>query len=164
MNGESLEISLGNELREIAGVAARIDEFCASRDLQHAAYAVNLAIDEILTNTIEHGYEDDERHRIELIVRVEEESLVVVIVDDSLPFDLGIAPERDLDASLEDTALGGLGLFLVHQMMDSVDYRREQGCNVVTLVKHTRNAEPPPSDDESVTGSGTGLNEDDGEA
>ena len=162
MNGESLEISLGNELREIAGVAARIDEFCASRDLQHAAYAVNLAIDEILTNTIEHGYEDDERHRIELIVRVEEESLVVVIVDDSLPVDLGIAPERDLDASLEDTALGGLGLFLVHQMMDSVDYRREEGCNVVTLVKNTRNAEPPPSDDDSVPGSG-GLT-DDGEA
>ena len=163
MNGESLEISLGNELREIAGVAARIDEFCASRDLQHAAYAVNLAIDEILTNTIEHGYEDDERHRIELIVRVEEESLVVVIVDDSLPVDLGIAPERDLDASLEDTALGGLGLFLVHQMMDSVDYRREEGCNVVTLVKNTRTAEPPSSDDDSVPGS-AGLTEDEGEA
>ena len=138
MNGKSLEVSLANELREIAGVAAKIDEFCAAHGLQRAAYAVNLAIDEILTNTIEYGYQDDERHRIEVIVRVEEESLVVVIVDDSLPFDLGIAPERDLDASLEDTALGGLGLFLVHQMMDSVDYRREEGCNVVTLVKNTR--------------------------
>ena len=158
MNGKSLEVSLANELREIAGVAAKIDEFCAAHGLQHAAYAVNLAIDEILTNTIEYGYQDDERHRIELIVRVEEESLVVVIVDDSLPFDLGIAPERDLDASLEDTALGGLGLFLVHQMMDSVDYRREEGCNVVTLVKNTRSAEPPPSDDESVAGS-AGLTE-----
>ena len=162
MNGKSLEISLANELCEIAGVAAKIDEFCAAHDLGHAAYAVNLAIDEILTNTIEHGYEDDERHRIEVIVRVEEESLVVVIVDDSLPFDLGIAPERDLDASLEDTALGGLGLFLVHQMMDSVDYRREEGCNVVTLVKNTLNAEPLSSDDDSVPGSGGST--DDGEA
>ena len=162
MNAKSLEISLANELREIAGVAAKIDEFCASHDLGHAAYAVNLAIDEVLTNTIEYGYEDDEGHRIEVIVRVEEESLVVVIVDDSLPFDLGIAPERDLDASLEDTALGGLGLFLVHQMMDSVDYRREEGCNVVTLVKNTREAEPLPSD-EAVPGA-TGLTESDGEA
>ena len=59
MDGESLEVSLANELREIAGVAARIDEFCAAHDLGHAAYAVNLAIDEILTNTIEYGYEDD---------------------------------------------------------------------------------------------------------
>ena len=156
MNGESLELSLANELREIAGVAARIDEFCASHDVKHVGYAVNLAIDEVLTNTIEHGYEDDERHRIEVIVRVEEESLVVVIVDDSLPFDLGIAPERDLDASLEDTPLGGLGLFLVHQMMDSVDYRREEGCNVVTLVKNTREAEPPPPDAEPAPPGGPG--------
>ena len=48
-------------------------------------------------------------------------------------------------------------------MMDSVDYRREEGCNVVTLVKNTRTAEPPSSDDESVRGS-AGLTEDDGEA
>ena len=128
---------LANELREIAGVAAQIDEFCAAHDLQHVAYAVNLAIDEILTNTISYGYEDDERHQIEIIVRVEAEALVVVIVDDSMPFDLALAPERDLEASLEDTPLGGLGLFLVHQMMDSVEYRREEGCNVVTLVKNT---------------------------
>ena len=65
--------------------------------MQHVAYAVNLAIDEILTNTISYGYEDEERHRIEIIVRV----------------------------------------FLVHQMMDSVEYRREEGCNVVTLIKST---------------------------
>ena len=137
MSDESLEVSLANELREIAGVAAQIDEFCAAHDLQHVAYAVNLAIDEILTNTISYGYEDDERHQIEIIVRVEAEALVVVIVDDSMPFDLALAPERDLEASLEDTPLGGLGLFLVHRMMDSVEYRREEGCNVVTLVKNT---------------------------
>ena len=137
MSDESLEVSLANELREIAGVAAQIDEFCAAHDLQHVAYAVNLAIDEILTNTISYGYEDDERHQIEIIVRVEAEALVVAIVDDSMPFDLALAPERDLEASLEDTPLGGLGLFLVHRMMDSVEYRREEGCNVVTLVKNT---------------------------
>jgi anti-sigma regulatory factor (Ser/Thr protein kinase) len=141
MSDESLEISLANELREIAGAAAQIDAFCAARDLRHVAYAVNLAIDEILTNTISYGYEDDERHQIEIIVRVEAEALVVVIVDDSMPFDLALAPERDLEASLEDTALGGLGLFLVHQMMDSVEYRREEGCNVVTLIKNTAQGE-----------------------
>ena len=138
MNEASLEISLGNELREIAGVAAQVDRFCADhRLLPGLAYAVNLAIDEILTNTISYGYEDRERHRIEVIVNLEADQLVVVIVDDSMPFDLGLAPERDLDLSIEDTALGGLGLYLVHQMMDRVDYRREAGCNIVTLVKGT---------------------------
>ena len=137
MSDQSLGISLANELREIARAAAQIDGFCAARGLQHVAYAVNLVIDEILTNTISYGYEDDERHQIEIIVRVEAEALVVVIVDDSMPFDLALAPERDLEASLEDTPLGGLGLFLVHRMMDSVEYRREEGCNVVTLIKNT---------------------------
>ena len=150
MNGESLELSLANELREIAGVAAKIDEFCASHDLGHVAYAVNLAIDEILTNTISYGYEDDERRRIEVIVRLEPEALVVVIVDDSLPFDLALVPERDIEgASLEDMPLGGLGIFLVHQMMDSVDYRREEGCNVVTLIKNTAESPPPDADAET---------------
>ena len=144
MNDAVLEVSLANELREIAGVAARIDEFCAARKLiPSVAYAVNLAIDEVLTNTISYGYDDDERHLIEIIVSLEADSIVVVIVDDSMPFDLGLAPERDLDVSLEDTSLGGLGLFLVHRMMDSVDYRREEGCNVVTLIKAVSAGDDP---------------------
>ncbi len=147
MSDQWLEISLANELREIAGAAAQIDGFCAAHDLQHAAYALNLAIDEILTNTISYGYEDDERHQIEIIVRLEEQSLVVVIVDDSMPFDLALVPERDLDTSLEDTPLGGLGLFLVHQMMDTVEYRREEGCNVVTLIKATSQDEDGDKDE-----------------
>jgi anti-sigma regulatory factor (Ser/Thr protein kinase) len=131
-----LEVSLANDLDEIGGVAEQVDEFCTAHRLTPGvSYAANLAIDEILTNTINYGYDDDERHQIEVIVSLEEESLVVVIVDDSMPFDLGLAPERDLDLSLDDTPLGGLGLYLVHQMMDSVDYRREEGCNVVTLIK-----------------------------
>ena len=153
MNDAVLEVSLANELREIAGVAARIDEFCAAQKLiPSVAYAVNLAIDEILTNTISYGYDDDERHLIEIIVSLEADSIAVVIVDDSMPFDLGLAPERDLDLSLEDTALGGLGLFLVHQMMDSVDYRREEGCNVVTLIKDVRLGDP--DDDQNGTPDG----------
>ena len=136
MNEAVLEISIANELREIAGVAAQVDEFCAAHQLMPGtAYAVNLAVDEILTTTIGYGYDDDERHQIEIIVSLEADSLAVVIVDDSMPFDLGLAPERDLDLSLEDTPLAGLGLYLVHQMMDSVDYRREEGCNIVTLIK-----------------------------
>ena len=134
----SVEISLVNELREIVGVAARIDSFCDARSLgPQLAYAVNLSVDEILTNTITHGYDDEEAHRIEVIVRVEGQTLVVVIVDDSNAFDPSRAPHSDLEASLEDGDLEGLGLFLVHQMMDEVQYRRVDGCNVVTLSKST---------------------------
>ncbi len=137
MDDDTLEISLVSDLREIAGVAARIDDFCSTHDLAaQVGYGANLAIDEILTNTISYGYDDDEPHRIELIVRLEEETLIVVIVDDGKAFDLSQAPEPDLEASLEDQVLGRLGLFLVHQVMDSVNYQRIRGCNVVTLTKN----------------------------
>jgi anti-sigma regulatory factor (Ser/Thr protein kinase) len=132
------EIALANELQEIVSAAAKIDAFCEEKDLSpEIAYAVNLSVDEILTNTISYGYDDDEPHRIEIIVRREADSLVVVIVDDSAAFDLSSTPEVDLGASLDDRALGGLGLFLVHQMMDAVEYQRMDGCNVVTLTKNT---------------------------
>ena len=138
VDDESLEISLVNELREIVGVAARIDAFCEARNLEpQLAYAVNLSVDEILTNTVTHGYDDEDAHRIEVIVRVEGETIVVVIVDDSSAFDPSRAPQPDVEASLESGALEGLGLFLVHQMMDEVEYRRVEGCNVVTLTKST---------------------------
>ncbi len=137
MNEETLEISLVNDLKEIARVAEQIDEFCASRAIaSEVAYAVNLALDEILTNTINYGYADDEPHQIELIVSLEVEALVIVIVDDSAAFDLSNAPTPDVGASLEERPLGGLGLFLVHQMMDSVEYRREGERNIVTLKKN----------------------------
>ena len=137
-----LEIAIANELQEIVGASEKIDAFCEERELSpEIAYAVNLSIDEILTNTISYGYEDDESHRIEIIVRLEADALVVVIVDDSAPFDLSETPEADVEATLEDRAVGGLGLFLVHQMMDKVEYERVEGRNIVTLTKNTAAAD-----------------------
>lgn len=133
-----LEIALANELEEIAGVAAKIDGFCEGRELSpDVAYAVNLSIDEILTNAISYGYDDDEPHRIEITVRVDADSIVVVIRDDSAPFDLSAEPEADVETGLDDREIGGLGIFLVHQMMDEVEYARVDDRNVVTLTKRT---------------------------
>ena len=135
-----LEIAIANELEAIVAAAEKIDAFCKEREISpEFAYAVNLSIDEILTNTISYGY-DDEPHRIEIIVRLESDSLVVEIVDDSAPFDLSVTPEANVEASLEERDVGGLGLFLVHQMMDRVEYERIEGRNIVTLTKSTSGA------------------------
>lgn len=136
LNQERLEVSLVNDLRELARVASEIERFCEARDLEpQVAYAVNLSVDEILTNTISYAYDDDETHRIELVVRVDDGALVVVIEDDSAAFDVTAETQPELDASLSERDIGGLGLFLVHQMMDGVEYQRRDGRNVVTLTK-----------------------------
>ena len=135
---DSLELSLVNDLREIGAAAEKIDAYCASQGLSpQIAYAVNLSIDEILTNTISYGYDDDAEHRIGLTLRVDGDKLVAVIEDDGRPFDSSLAREPNVDATLEERALGGLGLFLVQQMMDDVAYRRTDDRNVITLTKST---------------------------
>ena len=134
---DTLELSLANDLREMSVVAAEIDDFCTAQHLAtEIAYAANLAIEELLTNSISHGYDDDEPHRIEIILRREPDDLVIVIVDDSAPFDPSRAPGPDVAAPLADRDPGGLGLLLVHQVMDGIEYRRLQGCNIVTLTKN----------------------------
>ena len=141
----AIDIALANDLREIAGVAARIEAFCAARQVApEIAYAVNLAIDELLSNTIGYGYGDDEPHRIEVLVRLEGDAIVTAIVDDGEAFDPTQAREADTDSPLDERKAGGLGLLLVNRMMDRVEYRRKAGCNVVTLTKKTTADAPAP--------------------
>ena len=137
MDEDRVEISIANDVQEIAGVAARIDEFCESRGIDPMTVnAVNVSIDEVLTNTIDYGYDDDGPHRIDIAVRKEADTVVVAIEDDGREFDpSGPPPEVDFDATLEERTVGGLGLFLVHELMDSVDYRRADGRNFITLTK-----------------------------
>ena len=150
MDDEALEVALVNDLRELARVAARIEVFCTARELgQQVGYAVNLAVDEVLTHTITTGYDDDEPRRIEVIVCMEADTIVIVVVDDSTAFDLSRAPVSDIGSSIEDMDLTELGLFLVHQMMDSVEYQRVAGCNVVTLTKKMAEKEMRNASDEA---------------
>jgi len=138
MNGTAatIEVALANDLREIANVAAHIDSFCAEREIAHEVpYAVNLALEELLSNTITYGYDDEEAHRIEVVLRLEGEALVVIIVDDAKAFDPTQAPEPA--SPLDDDGLGALGLLLVNRMMDRVEYQRRAGCNVTVLTKNT---------------------------
>ncbi|MDE0203746.1 MAG: ATP-binding protein [Rhodospirillaceae bacterium] len=135
---DMLELSLVNDLQEIGAAAARIDAFCEQREItSQIAYAVNLSIDEILTNTISYGYDDDEQHRIGLSLSMEGDVLVIEIVDDGRAFDSSLERDPDIDASLEERSLGGLGLFLVQQLMDDVKYQRRDELNVITLRKNT---------------------------
>ena len=132
----TLELSLVSDLRSIAVAAENIDAFCATHGLaEEIAFDIQLAVDELVTNTISYGYDDDGEHRIDLVLCLEDGALAIEIADDGRAFDPLQAPEPDLSAPLEDRARGGLGIFLVHKTMDTVAYRRLDGRNVVTLTK-----------------------------
>lgn len=134
----TLEISVTNDQRGIGSAAARIDAFSAAHGLaSRISFDVNLAVDELVTNTIGYGYDDDGEHRIDLALRIDGGTLTVEIADDGRAFDPLQAPEPGMSAPMEERARDGLGIYLVRKTMDAVAYRREDGRNVVTLTKST---------------------------
>ena len=133
---DALKLSLVNDLRNVAIAAENIDAVCEEHGLaEQIAFEVNLAVEELLTNTISYGYDDDGEHLIELVLRLEGGVLAIEIADDGKAFDPLQTPAPDIGASLQDRAKGGLGIYLVRKTMDTVAYRRKDGRNVVTLTK-----------------------------
>lgn len=142
-----MQLSVGKDLGDIAMVAARVEAFCAVHELgDDVAHAVTLALDELLTNTITYGFPEGsggdgaESPRIEVMLSLAADCLTARIRDTGLPFDPSAAPEPDLEADIDDRPIGGLGVHLVREMMDSLAYQRLDGVNEVTLTRHVRPA------------------------
>ncbi|HEX3026476.1 MAG TPA: ATP-binding protein [Clostridia bacterium] len=95
-----------------------------------------MSLDEILTNTVGYGFKDSEEHEIIVKFVLYNKTLTIEIRDDGIPFNPLKQPEPDLSQNIEERPIGGLGIHLVRKMMDAVDYRREEGCNILTIKKH----------------------------
>ena len=94
-------------------------------------YAVRLAVDELLSNVVQYAYDDKAVHPI--AVRLElDEPAHLTIEDDGRPFNpLKDAPAPVLDGPVEDRPIGGLGLHLLQSLGMKLDYRRENGRNIL---------------------------------
>ena len=139
---DGLTLRLTNRLAEIPRSAEQVDAFCARQGVAASVgFAINVSLEELLGNTMAYGYGDDREHEIVVRIWREDADLVIDIADDARPFDpTGVAPP-DLDMSLEERPIGGLGIQLVRGMMDSVEYRYDGMQNHTRLRK--RVAMPP---------------------
>jgi anti-sigma regulatory factor (Ser/Thr protein kinase) len=102
-----------------------------------AVYDVQLALEEILTNVITHGYPDDQVHHIAIRLTVGNGMVTTEIADDGRPFNPLEAPPPDLTAGLRERTVGGLGIHFVRQLMDHVEYSRGEGKNRLVVRRRT---------------------------
>jgi anti-sigma regulatory factor (Ser/Thr protein kinase) len=130
----TLTLTLKNEPSEIGRLVDLLEAFGAQSGLsEDATFKLTLALDEIVANVIRHGFGDDQEHRIEVKVTVDERTVTASVEDDGREFDPREAPVPDLDLPIEMRTPGGLGMHLVRQTMDSVEYRRAEGRNILTV-------------------------------
>jgi len=130
-----LTLRLGNDHAEIARVTAAVERHVAGSELEpRLAYAVELALDELVTNVVSYGYAPGTSGQIEVTLAVEKDSVTLTVADDGHPYDPLRAHEPPLTEPLDTRRIGGLGVHLVRSLMDEFGYRREGGRNIVTCM------------------------------
>jgi serine/threonine-protein kinase RsbW len=130
------QITRAAELESLQVFRGFITECCARYDIpSDVVLDLKLAVDEACTNIIEHGYKGMDPGSVILSFRIEPDRILVQITDFGHVFEPVEAPKPDVEAALEDRELGGLGLYLIYQTMDNIDYQSSEEGNTLTFTK-----------------------------
>lgn len=134
---DQLSLNLESSLESLGQIERAVAAFGAEqRWPADLLFHVQLVLDELATNVIDHGY-GASGHDFQIMVESKPEAVRIEVVDEARPFDpLEDAPQPGTDASLEEREVGGLGVHITKQLMDEMEYRRENGKNRLTLVKN----------------------------
>lgn len=130
------KLVLRNKVSEIEKLTLFVeelgDEFALPTDL---IFNLNLVLEEAVSNVILYAYPEGEEHEVLLSAKKIADKLIFVLTDSGKEFDPTKIEEVDVTLSAEERPIGGLGIFLIRQIMNTVEYQRIDGQNVLTLSK-----------------------------
>jgi len=113
-----------------------INEFSAKSDVDESVvFTINLVVEELFTNMVKYASENSNEILLEL--KKNEDDLIIHLTDfDVDPFDISKTAEVDTQQSLEERRVGGLGIHLVKQMIDKIEYDYKNRQSKIILIKH----------------------------
>lgn len=130
------EITVTNDVECVTRVNDFVSEFCYKLNLGKSDTTnMRLAIEEAVVNIINYAHPKGEKGDINIVASATSDTIKWVITDNGVAFAPTDAPDVDTSLSAEDRQIGGLGIFLVRQLMDTINYERIDGKNVLTLKK-----------------------------
>ncbi len=129
-------ITLPNNIEKVPELAAFVDEVCEGLNFDVSlTMSINLAIEEAVVNVMNYAYPLGQTGYINIEAQANDERLKITISDNGKSFDPTAKKEVDTSLSAEERPIGGLGIHLVRHIMDSINYERVNGKNVLTLRK-----------------------------
>ena len=129
-------IVLANEISEISRLNGFIEEIGEEFGLTpDVGFNLNLVLEEAVVNIINYAYPKEDHQWIYLSAKLQDGTIILVLTDTGKEFDPTMAPEADITLSADEREIGGLGIFLIRQIMNEVKYERIDGKNVLTLEK-----------------------------
>lgn len=130
----SSSLSLTNDINELTKLEPFLNNFLESNRLDMSLFQkIDLALEEALTNIIMYAYPEDEQGEIHLNAEVQKDRIHFEISDKGIPFDPLQHQEDKLDVPLEERKIGGLGIHLIKEIMDTIEYENKEGRNVLRL-------------------------------
>lgn len=126
-------ITLRNDIADLPLLSEFVRKTVGEAGMDGAS--IELALEEAVTNVMQYAYPAGVQGSVEVSASIEPESVRFTVADEGNPFDPTAAPDPDVSLSAEDRPIGGLGIFLVRQIMDSVAYAREGNRNILTMIK-----------------------------
>ena len=127
------KLTLHNDVAEVPLLAEWVEQLGEELGLEMPeVFQLNLALEEAVVNVMNYAYEDI--GLIDLTAKVVDSEIIFVLEDSGKAFDPTQVDDPDITLSAEDRDIGGLGIFLVQQLMSGVTYSREDGKNVLTMI------------------------------
>ena len=127
---------LPNDIETIPQLNEFIDSVAEEMALDMSlTMSLNLAMEEAVVNVMDYAYPEGQQGNVEIEAMTDGEWLTFVISDSGVPFDPTTKEDADTTLSAEERPIGGLGIFLVRQLMDVIQYQSDGDKNVLTLRK-----------------------------
>lgn len=96
---------------------------------------MRLAVDEAFTNIIKHAYGNDENQSVKIALSENDNTFAISLFDTGKSFSMDNYQEPDLEEKIRQKKRGGVGVYLIRQLMDEVNYLKEGNENIIRMTK-----------------------------
>ena len=131
MTGGNYSLVMRNDIQQIPTLAEWVDTLGLPEELN---MPINLALEEAVTNVMLYAYQGG-TGQVLVEAHTSPEQVIFTISDSGVAFDPTIRKDPDINQGVEERPIGGLGIFLVRQIMDDIRYERKDNKNILTLIK-----------------------------
>ena len=132
---ESSLLVMKNDFNELAKVKPFIDNFIEKNNIDTSVEPqISLALDEALTNVVMYAYPENVTGEAVVTMNVVDDEIIITISDHGVPFN-PLSYEADFNVPLEERHKGGMGIHIIKEAMDAVDYEYRDNTNILTLTK-----------------------------
>lgn len=133
------ELKLKNQMEELERVNLFVEEIGEELGLDmELQMNLNLVIEEMVVNVISYAYPEGKVADIELVAESDGKELTFVLSDQGKEFDPTLREAADMDVNPAERDLGGMGIYIVKNIMNEVSYQRLEGKNLLTMTKEIK--------------------------